>query len=71
MLKGVAQSIELASGMGVETTCASSHAATPAMIDDSQLSFSLPSVSRKKVAAVFDGGRLSSSTMRRPALRLL
>jgi hypothetical protein len=29
------------------------------MIDDSQLSFSLPSVSRKKVTAVFDGGRLS------------
>ena len=31
-----------------------------ATIDDSQLSFSLPSVSCKKVAAVFDGGRLSS-----------
>jgi hypothetical protein len=30
------------------------------MIDDRQLSFSLPSVSRKKVTAVFDGGRLSS-----------
>ena len=29
------------------------------MIDDSQLSFSLPSVSRKKVTAVFDGGRHS------------
>jgi hypothetical protein len=32
------------------------------MIDDSQLSFSLPSVSRKKVTAVFDGGRLSSDS---------
>src|SRR5260370_16936676 len=30
------------------------------MIDDSQLSFSLPSVSRKKATAVFDGGRRSS-----------
>jgi hypothetical protein len=33
------------------------------MIDDSQLSFSLPSVSRKKVTAVFDGGRLSSDSV--------
>ena len=32
------------------------------MIDDSQLSFSLPSVSRKKVTAAFDGGRLSSDS---------
>jgi hypothetical protein len=48
--------------MGVETPCASSHAATPAMIDDSQLSFSLPSVSRKKVTALFDGDRLSSDS---------
>jgi hypothetical protein len=32
-------------------------AATPAMTDDIQLSFSLPSVSRKKVTAAFDGGR--------------
>jgi hypothetical protein len=30
------------------------------MTDDSQLTFSLPSVSRKKVTAAFDGGRLSS-----------
>jgi len=29
------------------------------MIDDSQPSFSRPFVSRKKVTAVFDGGRLS------------
>jgi hypothetical protein len=28
--------------MGVETTLRVQHAATPAMIDDSQLSFSLP-----------------------------
>ena len=32
------------------------------MTDDSQLSFSLPSVSRKKVTAAFDGGRLSSDS---------
>ncbi len=32
------------------------------MIDDSQLSFSLASVSRKKVTAAFDGGRLSSDS---------
>jgi hypothetical protein len=42
--------------------CAFSCAATPAMIDDSELSFSLPSVLRKKVTAVFDGGRLSSDS---------
>jgi len=47
--------------MGVETTlCAPRHAATPAMTDDSQLTFNLPTVSRKKVTAAFDGGRLSS-----------
>ena len=47
--------------MGVETTpCAPRHAATPAMTDDSQLPFSFPTVSRKKVTAAFDGGRLSS-----------
>src|SRR5436190_8345260 len=47
--------------MGVETIlCAPRHAATPAMTDDSQLSFTLPTVSRKKVTAAFDGGRLSS-----------
>jgi hypothetical protein len=32
------------------------------MTDDKQLSFSLPSVSRKKVTAAFDGGRLSSDS---------
>ena len=47
--------------MGVETIlCAPRHAATAAMNDDSQLTFSLPTVSRKKVTAAFDGGRLSS-----------
>src|SRR5436189_4721576 len=46
--------------MGVEPTlCAPRHAATPAMTDDSQLTFSLPTVSRKKTTAAFDGGRLS------------
>jgi hypothetical protein len=40
----------------------SSRAATPAKTDDSQLSFSLPSVSRKKVTAAFDGGRLSGDS---------
>ena len=47
--------------MGVETILfAPRHAATPAtpaMTDDSQLAFTLPSVSRKKVTAAFDGGR--------------
>jgi hypothetical protein len=42
--------------------CALRLAATPAMTDDSQLTFSLPSVSRKKVTAAFDGGRLSSDS---------
>jgi hypothetical protein len=47
--------------MGVETILRASRlAATPAMTDDSQLSFKLPSVSRKKVTAAFDGGPLSS-----------
>ena len=32
------------------------------MTDNSQLTFSLPSVSRKKVTAAFDGGRLSSDS---------
>ena len=36
--------------------------ATPAMRDDSPLTFSLPAVSRKKVTAAFDGGRLSSDS---------
>jgi hypothetical protein len=46
--------------MGVETTLGSSHAATPALIVDRELSFSLSSVSRRKVSAVSDGGRLLS-----------
>jgi len=47
--------------MGVETIPRTPRpAATPAMTDDSQLTFSLPTVSRKKVTAAFDGGRLSS-----------
>src|SRR3954468_12477980 len=47
--------------MGVETILRASRlTATPAMTDDSQLSFTLPTVSRKKVTAAFDGGRLSS-----------
>ena len=32
------------------------------MTDDNQLRFNLPSVSRKKVTAAFDGGRLSSDS---------
>src|SRR5258708_30904091 len=49
--------------MGVETILRAAHpTATPAMIDDKQLSFKLPSVSRKKVTAAFDGGRLSSDS---------
>jgi hypothetical protein len=49
--------------MGVETILRASRlTATLAMTDDSQLSFNLPSVSRKKVTAAFDGGRLSSDS---------
>src|SRR4249920_2269552 len=49
--------------MGVETTLRASRlAATSAMTDDSRCTFSLPSVSRKKVTAAFDGGRLSSDS---------
>jgi hypothetical protein len=48
--------------LDVETTLRVQPRCHPAMIDDSQLSFSLPSVSRKKVTAVFDGGRLSSDS---------
>src|SRR4029077_7377046 len=49
--------------MGVETILRASRlTATPAMTDDNQLSFKLPSVSRKKVTAAFDGGRLSSDS---------
>jgi hypothetical protein len=51
--------------MGVETIQhASRLTATLAMTDDSELSFNLPSVSRKKVTAAFDGGRLSSDSGR-------
>jgi hypothetical protein len=39
---------------------AESDAATPAMIEDTPLPFSLPSVQRKKVTAAFDGGRITS-----------
>jgi Transposase DDE domain group 1 len=49
--------------MGVETTlCTSNRPATPAMTDDSSLTFFLPAVRRKKVTAAFDGGRLSSDS---------
>ncbi len=49
--------------MGVKTILRASRlTATPAMTDDNQLSFKLPSVSRKKVTAAFDGGRLSSDS---------
>src|SRR6266480_5689718 len=49
--------------MGVETILRASRlTATPAMTEDNQLSFNLPSVSRKKVTAGFDGGRLSSDS---------
>jgi Transposase DDE domain group 1 len=47
--------------MGVETILRASRlAARPAMTDDNR--FKLPSVSRKKVTAAFDGGRLSSDS---------
>src|SRR5436190_20820950 len=49
--------------MGVETILRASRlTATPAMTEDNQLSFNLPSVSHKKVTAAFDGGRLSSDS---------
>src|SRR5437764_8305217 len=49
--------------VGVEAILRASRlTATPAMTDDNQLSFNLPSVSRKKVRAAFDGGRLSSDS---------
>src|SRR5271166_3941285 len=49
--------------MGVETTLRTpNRPATPAMTDDSPLTFCLPAVSRKKVTAAFDGGRLSSDS---------
>ena len=49
--------------MGIETNLrTSSRTATSAMTNDSPLSFALPAVSRKKVTAAFDGGRLSSDS---------
>ena len=49
--------------MGVETTLRTSNRpATPAMTDDSSLTFFLPAVCHKKVTAAFDGGRLSSDS---------
>ena len=49
--------------MGVKTIQRTLNSpATPAMTDDSPLTFSLPAVSRKKVTAAFDGGRLSSDS---------
>jgi hypothetical protein len=41
-------------------TSAESDAAAPAMIEDTLLPFSLPSVQRKKITAAFDGGRITS-----------
>src|SRR5271167_2857437 len=47
--------------MGIETNLrTSSRTAISAMIEDTPPAFSLPAVSRKKVTAAFDGGRLSS-----------
>jgi DDE family transposase len=49
--------------MGVEAIQRTSRpGATPAMSDDSPLSIPYPAVSRKKVTAAFDGGRLSSDS---------
>jgi hypothetical protein len=49
--------------MGVETKpCASLARATPAMTNDSPISFCLPTIARKKVTAAFNGGRLSSNS---------
>ncbi len=41
-------------------TSVESDAATPAMVEDILLPFSLPSVRRKKITAAFDGGRMTS-----------
>jgi hypothetical protein len=47
--------------LGVETKpCHVIERATPAMTDDTVLPFSFPAVTRKKVAAAFDGGRITS-----------
>ena len=49
--------------MGVAAIlCAPQRRATPAMTDDSPLTVPYPAVSRKKVTAAFDGGRLSSDS---------
>jgi len=49
--------------MGVESNLRQPNRnATPAMTDDRPLAFTLPAVSRKKVTAAFDGGRLSSDS---------
>ena len=49
--------------MGVEAILSTSQCrATPAMTDDSSLTVPYPAVSRKKVTAGFDGGRLSSDS---------
>jgi hypothetical protein len=49
--------------MGVETIrCASLAGATPAMPHNTALAVPYPSVARKKLTAVFDGGRLSSDS---------
>jgi hypothetical protein len=49
--------------MGVEASLRTSRlGATPAMSDDSPLAVPYPAVSRKKVTAAFDGGRLSSDS---------
>jgi hypothetical protein len=40
------------------------------MIDDSRLSFSLPSVSRKKVTAGFDGGRRAVEALLRRSSKI-
>ena len=54
--------------MGVETILRASRlTATPAMTDDNQLSFNLPSVSRKKVTAAFDGVLSSETKCNTPA----
>jgi hypothetical protein len=49
--------------MGVEASLRTlHHRATPAMPHDSPLAVPYPAVSRKKVTAAFDGGRLSSDS---------
>ena len=49
--------------MGVEAIrCVPSAGATPAMPDDTPLSVPYPAVTRKRITAAFDGGRLSSDS---------